>query len=144
MATYLMRNHNLLLRTGTKKYVLQVRDLPSEDKPRERMLAHGPSALSAPELMAILLSAGTRKEEVMQMSDRIMREYGERSLLSNTDPKQLAEDLDIPLGKAMQVVAAGELGRRYFQLRGFAIDRQSNRVAKPGMISRSAIHRVER
>lgn len=49
------------------------------------------------------------------MSTRVMREYGERSLLSNTDPKKLAEDLDIPVGKAMQIVAAGELGRRYFQ-----------------------------
>lgn len=110
-----MRNNDLLLSTSTKKYVLKVRDLPSEEKPRERLLAHGPSALSAQELMAVLLSTGTTKEDVMQMSTRVMREYGERSLLSNTDPKQLAEDLDIPVGKAMQIVAAGELGRRYFQ-----------------------------
>lgn len=115
MSTYLMRNNDLLLSTSTKKYVLKVRDLPSEEKPRERLLAHGPSALSAQELMAVLLSTGTTKEDVMQMSTRVMREYGERSLLSNTDPKQLAEDLDIPVGKAMQIVAAGELGRRYFQ-----------------------------
>lgn len=110
-----MRNNDLLLSTGTKKYVLKVRDLPSEDKPRERLLAHGPSALSAQELMAVLLSTGTTKEEVMHMSTRVLREYGERSLFSSTDPKQLAEDLEIPVGKAMQIVAAGELGRRYFQ-----------------------------
>jgi DNA repair protein RadC len=115
MATYLMRNHDLLLSTGAKKYVLKVRDLPSEEKPRERLLEHGPSALSAQELMAVLLSTGTTKEEVMHMSTRVLREYGERSLLSSTDPKRLAEDLDIPIGKAMQIVAAGELGRRYFQ-----------------------------
>lgn len=110
-----MHNNDLLLSTGTKKYVLKVRDLPSEDKPRERLLAHGPSALSAQELMAVLLSTGTTKEEVMHMSTRVLREYGERSLFSSTDPKQLAEDLEIPVGKAMQIVAAGELGRRYFQ-----------------------------
>jgi DNA repair protein RadC len=52
---------------------------------------------------------------VLTMSNRILREYGEKSLLSSTDAKQLAADLDIPLGKAMQIVAAGELGRRYFQ-----------------------------
>ncbi|HWU24186.1 MAG TPA: DNA repair protein RadC [Candidatus Paceibacterota bacterium] len=115
MSTYLMRNNDLLLTTSTKKYVLKVRDLPNEEKPRERLLAYGPSALSAQELMAVLLSTGTTKEEVMQMSTRVMREYGERSLLSSTDPKQLAEELDIPIGKAMQIVAAGELGRRYFQ-----------------------------
>lgn len=110
-----MRNNDLLLSTGTKKYVLKVRDLPSEDKPRERLLAHGPSALSAQELMAVLLSTGTTKEEVMHMSTRVLREYGERSLFSSTDPKQLADDLEIPVGKAMQIVAAGELGRRFFQ-----------------------------
>lgn len=130
MTTYLMRNHDLLLSTRTKKYVLKVRDLSSEDKPRERMLAHGANALSAKELMAILLSAGTRKEEVMQMSARILNEYGEKSLLSSTDPKQLAEDLQIPLGKAMQIVAAGELGRRYFQKRrnGAAVIRTAQDV----------------
>lgn len=113
--TYVMRNHDLLLGVSNKKYVLKVRDLPLEDKPRERLLDHGSSALTAQELMAVLLSTGTKKEEVMQMSSRILREYGERSLFSSNDPKQLAADLDIPLGKAMQIVAAGELGRRFFQ-----------------------------
>ncbi|MDB4991887.1 MAG: repair protein RadC [Parcubacteria group bacterium] len=113
--SYVMRNHDLLLGTSNKKYVLKVRDLPEEDKPRERMLNHGPNALTGQELMAILLSTGTKKEEVLNMSARILREYGERSLLSSTDAKQLAHDLDIPLGKAMQIIAAGELGRRYFQ-----------------------------
>jgi len=69
--TYAMRNNDLLLGVSHKKYVLKVRDLPSEEKPRERLLAHGPSALSAQELMAVLLSAGTRKEEVLAMSARM-------------------------------------------------------------------------
>jgi DNA repair protein RadC len=112
-----MKNHDLLLGTVAKKYVLKVRDLPAEDKPRERMLSHGPQALSVNELMAILLGTGTKKEDVMNMSSRILREYGERSLLSNTDPKVLASDLGIPIVKALQIVAAGELGRRYFQKR---------------------------
>ncbi len=125
-----MRNHDLLLGTTNKRYVLKVRDLPSDDKPRERLIAHGPGALSASELMAVLLSAGTKKEEVLTMSTRIMREYGERSLLSSTDPTQLATDLEIPIGKALQIVAAGELGRRYFQKRrnGAAVIRTAKDV----------------
>ncbi len=71
-----MRNNDLLLGTVSKKYVLKIRDLPFEDKPRERLLAHGPSALTAQELMAVILSSGTKKEEVMNMSARIVREYG--------------------------------------------------------------------
>lgn len=109
-----MENHDLLLGTIAKKYVLKIRDLPQEDKPRERMLQHGPQALTASELMAVLLGTGTKKEDVMNMSSRILHEYGERSLLSNTDPNLLAADLNIPVIKALQIVAAGELGRRYF------------------------------
>jgi DNA repair protein RadC len=113
--TYVMRNHDLLLGTMAKTYVLKVRDLPTEEKPRERLLASGAGALTTQELMAVLLSSGTKKEDVLAMSSRIVREYGERSMFAVTNPAQLAEDLDIPLGKAMQIVAAGELGRRYFQ-----------------------------
>jgi DNA repair protein RadC len=128
--TYVMRNHDLLLGTTNKKYMLKVRDLPEADKPRERLLQHGPNALSVQELMAILLSNGTRKEEVLTMSSRIVKEYGERSLLSSTNPEQLAQELDIPIGKAMQIVAAGELGRRYFQKRrnGAAVIRTAKDV----------------
>jgi DNA repair protein RadC len=135
---YTMANRDLLLGT-TKRYVLKVRDLPAEDKPRERLLAHGPSALTPQELMAVLLSTGTTKEEVMHMSSRLIREYGGMSLLSNADPQRLAEDLNIPLGKAMQIVAAGELGRRYFQKRknGAAVIRTSSDVFDYAMDMRS-------
>lgn len=114
---YALRNNDLLLTTMPKRYVLTVRDLPAEDKPREKLLANGPTALNSQELMAILLSSGTTKEDVLAMSRRVISEYGERSALMSTDPQQLATDLDLPIGKAMRIVAAGELGRRYFQKR---------------------------
>ncbi len=98
-----------------KRYVLRVRDLPAEQKPRERLLTEGPGALSTAELLAVVLSTGTKKEEILTMTNRIMKEYGERSVLLSTDAKALAADLDIPLGKAEQIVACGELGRRYFR-----------------------------
>lgn len=128
--TYVMANHDLVLGTSGKRYVLKVRDLPQEDKPRERLLAHGPSALSAKELMAVLLSSGTTKEDVLTMSSRVLAEYGERNVLMSTDANGLAQDLNIPLGKAMQIVAAGELGRRFFQKRrnGAAVIRTSKDV----------------
>ncbi|HEX8947177.1 MAG TPA: DNA repair protein RadC [Candidatus Paceibacterota bacterium] len=101
--------------SAEKRYLLTIRDLPSEEKPREKLLAGGPGSLSPHELLAIIFEKGTRKEDVLAMTVRIMREYGEKNILSQRDAKQLAADLDIPLGKAMQVVAAGELGRRFFR-----------------------------
>ncbi len=98
-----------------KQYVLTIHDLPNERKPRERLLSEGPGALSTSELLSVLLVTGTTKEGIMEMTNRIMQEYGDRSLLLSTDAKALAQDLDIPLVKATQIVACGELGRRFFR-----------------------------
>lgn len=98
-----------------KKYTLTIRDLPDEERPREKLLSAGPSSLTPKELLAIVLEKGTRKEGVLEMTKRIVREYGERSVFLRTDVKELAVDLNIPLNKAMQIVAVGELGRRFFE-----------------------------
>jgi DNA repair protein RadC len=95
-------------------YVLKLKDMPDEKKPRERLLSQGPAALSSVELLAIILSSGSKKEGVMELASRVLKEYGDQTLIGKTDAKSLSETLDIPLGKAMQIVACGELGRRYF------------------------------
>jgi DNA repair protein RadC len=100
---------------GDVPYILRVRDLPMEDKPREKLLSAGPGSLTHVELMAILLGVGTRKEEVMAMANRILREYGERAIVTERNPQRLADSLDIPLTKACQIVASFELGRRSYQ-----------------------------
>lgn len=102
------------VRSG-KRYVLTIRDLPAEEKPREKMLSRGSGALSPQELLAVLLGTGTRKEGVLEMTSRIIQEYGEKNALYETDAKQMARDLDVPLTKALQIAAAGELGRRFFK-----------------------------
>jgi DNA repair protein RadC len=118
LAPYTLANHDLVLDNARKKYVLRVRDLPDIQKPRERLIAEGPLALSSRDLLAALLVTGTTREGILEMTSRILREYGEKSLLSRTDAKALAADLDIPLTKASQIVAAGELGRRFYAKNG--------------------------
>lgn len=111
---YRLLPHELLLDNPTRRYVLRVRDLPQEDKPREKLLSHGPEALSSAELLAIVLSTGTRKEEVMAMATRISKDYGEKGFAHQNDARKLADETDIPLLKAVQLVACAELGRRFF------------------------------
>jgi DNA repair protein RadC len=96
-----------------KKYTLTIHDLPSEERPREKLIEQGPAALSIDELLAVILVTGTRKETLLDMTQRILKEYGERSILSATDVKILSGDLSIPEVKAAQIVACGELGRRF-------------------------------
>lgn len=110
-----MADTDIVIGEGDTRYVLRVRDLPDADKPREKMLLLGPSNMTHAELVAILLGVGTRKEEVMAMANRIVREYGERAIVNEKNPQRLADTLDIPLSKACQIVASFELGRRAYQ-----------------------------
>ncbi len=97
-----------------KQYVLKVKDMPREDKPREKMLISGPTSLTLVELLAVVLMQGTKKEDVMSIAHRIVKEYGQSALSTNRDAAVLAKELDIPLAKACQIIATGEIGRRLF------------------------------
>ncbi len=111
---YIIPDTTLILDRSSHEYPLLLRDLPSEEKPREKLLSQGPEALTVRELLSVVLVTGTTKEDVVQMADRIIRDYGERSILASRDAKQLAEEMDIPMVKALQIVAVGELGKRYY------------------------------
>lgn len=97
-----------------RQYILKVRDLPTEEKPREKLSTAGPAALSVSELLAIIFGTGSKKEDVLVMATRIVKEYGERILSRQTNAAHLSRELNIPLQKALQVVACAELGRRFF------------------------------
>lgn len=115
LSSYTLKSEPLVLDNPNKKYILTIRDLPNTERPREKLLARGPSSLTPKELLAIVLEKGTRKEGVLEMTERIVREYGERNVFVNTNAEKLSQDVGIPLNKAMQIVAVGELGRRFFE-----------------------------
>lgn len=114
MQTYAIRPNIKFLDKTYREYPLTIHDLPSEDKPREKLIQSGPEALGIKELLANILVTGTTKENILEMSDRLIRDYGEKSILSERDPVKLSEELDIPIVKACQIVACGELGRRFY------------------------------
>src|SRR5208282_945367 len=96
---------DLILDNQDKKYVLKLRDLPTEDKPREKLIKHGPAVLSVAELLAIVLNVGTQKEDVLAMSRRLLKEYGDSVIVNQKDPEKVKELLGIPIVKACQLVA---------------------------------------
>jgi DNA repair protein RadC len=112
---YVVEPREAILDNQGKRYHLKIRDLPDEEKPREKLLKHGLSALSTTELLAVVLNVGTKKEEVFDMSRRIIKDYGEGGIMSEKNPLKLSKDLDIPIGKSLQITACAELGRRFFQ-----------------------------
>lgn len=116
-AIYKLDNEGLLLGEKIHPYLLRVRDLEENEKPREKLLKSGPKNLTIAELLTVLFNVGTKKEEVYSMSHRILREYGERAILNETNPKRLADLLNIPLGKASQIIVSFELGRRFYLIK---------------------------
>jgi len=89
--------------------------MATEEKPREKMIQNGVGVLSMAELLAVVLSVGTKKEEVFSMSSRLLREYGEKAVAYQKNPEIISRDLNIPIVKACQIVACFELGRRFYQ-----------------------------
>lgn len=114
-SAYGLRDHDLLFtEQATAGYVLRVKDMPDDERPRERLIQSGPSSLSVAELIAVVWGVGNRKEDVLAMAKRTLKEYGEKTVSHELDPKRLAETANIPLTKACQIVASFELGRRFF------------------------------
>lgn len=113
--TYATAPADLLLSHSAHPYRIAVRDLPASERPREKLVERGPQELSMAELLAVVLGVGSRREEVLALSHRILREYGERAVIEQRDVRTLAAAMDIPLGKATQLVACFELGRRLFR-----------------------------
>ncbi len=91
---------------------LTMKDLPESERPRERLIQHGPTILSTAELLAILLRTGRRGENALHLAHRILKTCGGLAGLARTPVHELAQIPGVGLAKAAQIQAALELGRR--------------------------------
>ena len=89
-----------------------VKEMPPEERPRERMARAGAQALSSTELLAIILRVGVGGENVLSMAQRILAGFGGLGGLSRADFSQLTAERGLGPAKASQILAALELGRR--------------------------------
>jgi DNA repair protein RadC len=95
---------------------LMIRDFPQDERPRERFINSGPQSLSNHELVAILLRTGTSKESVLQLSNRLLTHFEGLRLLKAASLEEITSIKGIGKAKAIQVLAAVELGRRISNL----------------------------
>ena len=93
------------------KYKLKVKDLPLEERPRERLIKYGLKALSDYELLAIILINGSKKDNVIELAKKILKENNIKAL-SRKRINHLKKNLGIGEAKACQIAACFELGRR--------------------------------
>jgi DNA repair protein RadC len=92
--------------------VYRITDLEATDRPRERLAALGPQALSNAELIAILLRVGVPGENAVQVGQRLLQKFGGISGLHRAPFTELCQQHGIAEAKAAQIKAAIELGRR--------------------------------
>ncbi|WP_430488797.1 RadC family protein [Rossellomorea marisflavi] len=109
---------------------LMIRDYPQDERPRERLIQSGPASLSNQEIIAILLRTGTKSESVLQVSNRLLASFEGLNLLKDASLEEITSVNGIGLAKAVQIMAAVELGRRISNL-GFD-DRYSIRSPEDG------------
>jgi len=98
------------------KTPLMIRDYPEEERPRERLVKEGPETLSNQELLAIILRTGTKQESVLQLSYRIIQYFEGLRLLKDASIEELTSLNGVGTAKAVQLIAAMELGRRVSRL----------------------------
>ncbi|WP_413308484.1 DNA repair protein RadC [Bacillus sp. 1P10SD] len=95
---------------------LMIRDFPQDERPRERFIQQGPQSLSNHELIAILLRTGTKDESVLQLSNRLLNHFEGLRLLKGATLEEITEIKGIGSAKAIQILAAVEIGRRISNL----------------------------
>ena len=95
-----------------------LREMPEEERPREKLVSKGAEALSNVDLLAILLHTGIKHESVVHLAERLLSETDGLARLSILSPQELSKIKGIGLVKAVTIVAAFELSRRLAQLQG--------------------------
>ncbi len=99
----------------TPEYSTAVRELPPDERPRERLARLGPKALRDAELIAVLFRTGTREVGAVALADRAIQHFGDLRALARASIEELQQVKGLGPVKAIEIKAALELGTRLAQ-----------------------------
>ena len=91
---------------------MTIHDLPVSERPRERLQRLGVEALSAQEILALILGRGISGESVMVTAQRLLSQFGSLKGVAGASGEELSQVRGIGTAKAAQIRAAVELARR--------------------------------
>src|SRR3989337_4069864 len=94
-----------------QKASFTVHDLPKPERPRERLKRFGPEALSAQELLALIIGRGVSKKSVMTIAQELVVKFGDIKTISEATLEELSQIKGIGFAKAAQIKACFELGK---------------------------------
>jgi len=89
-----------------------IHDLPKDERPRERLVKFGEQALSAQELLQLILGRGVAGESVAITAQKLLAQFGSLQKLAEASIEELSSIKGIGLAKAAQIKATFEISRR--------------------------------
>lgn len=92
--------------------MLRVKDLPLDDRPREKLMLRGPQSLTDAELIAIILRTGTKGKSVISVAQSLVTESGNLAVIASKPLSALVKNPGIGKDKAITLLAAFEISRR--------------------------------
>jgi DNA repair protein RadC len=94
------------------EYHPTIHDMPSEERPRERLRNYGARVLSNAELLAIILRTGTTQDNVIELAGKLLHKYNGFGGLLRAEFMELCAEYGLGEAKTAQLKAALEIGRR--------------------------------
>ncbi|HLR65185.1 MAG TPA: DNA repair protein RadC, partial [Pseudogracilibacillus sp.] len=91
---------------------IKIKDVPMDERPRERLLQFGEAKLSNNELLAILIGSGTKNDSAIDLANRILMHFEGLKLLREATIEELTAIKGIGKAKGISILAALELGKR--------------------------------
>jgi len=116
---------------------LKVKELPPDDRPREKLLLHGAQSLSDAELIAILLRTGTKGVSVIEVARNLLLRNENLAVLATKSIGHIKKESGIGNDKAATLVASFEIGRRIDQDKK---TRFNKKITSPQDIAEFFIH----
>ena len=90
---------------------MNIQSMLPDTRPRERLQSSGPSSLTTPELLAVILKSGTQKHNALELSQKLLKKYSLQQL-PNISTQQLIKEHGIGPAKACQIVSLFEIYKR--------------------------------
>jgi len=90
----------------------RIKDLPLDDRPREKLILRGPQSLTDAELLAILLRTGKKGKSVVAVAQEMIAKEGNLAKLASRSLEDLKKNSGVGKDKAVTLLAAFEISRR--------------------------------
>ena len=93
---------------------MKIKDIPFNERPREKLIKYGKENLSDSELLAILLKTGTKGESVLELAIRVLKKLGSLENLKDVSFDNLKTIKGIGDAKALELLVLSELSKRIY------------------------------